>query len=95
MGIDPSRIWLEEQATSTHENIQFSLELIEEKTGFYPHSCGIVSSEYHLFRAGMIAKKQGIDATPIPAATSRWDLKLNYFLREIPVSWYYIMTGKM
>lgn len=95
MGIDPSRIWLEEQATSTYENIKFSLELIEAKTGFYPHSCGIVSSEYHLFRAGMIAKSQGIVASPIPAETSRLDLKINYFLREIAISWYYLMTGKM
>lgn len=95
MGIDPSRIWLETQSTSTYENIKFSLELIEEKTGFYPHSCGIVSSEYHLFRAGMIAKRQGIDASPIPAETSRLDLKINYFLREIGVCWYYLMAGKM
>lgn len=95
MGIDPSRIWLEEQATSTYENLRFSLAMIEDKTGFYPGSCGIVSSEYHLFRAGMIAKSQGVEAIPIPAQTQRLDLRINYFLREIAVSWYYLMTGKM
>lgn len=95
MGIDPSRIWLEEQSTSTYENLKFSLAMIEERTGFYPANCGIVSSEYHLFRAGMIAKKQGVNAIPIPAQTSRTELKINYSLREIAVCWYYLITGQM
>ena len=95
MGISPERIWLEEQASSTQENLKYSLALIEEKTGFYPQSCGIVSSEYHLFRAEMIAKAQCVTGLPIPAQTSRLDLRINYFLREIAVSWYYLITGKM
>lgn len=95
MGIEPSRIWQEDRATSTYENLEFSLALIEEKTGFYPSHCGIVSSEYHLFRAGMIAKNQGVDTTAIPAKTAQWHIKANYFIREIGVSWYYLMTGKM
>ena len=95
MGIDPNRIWLEEKSTSTYENLEYSLALIEEKTGYYPSSCGVVSSEYHLFRAGMIAKNQGVDAVPIPAETSRTELRINYFLREIAVCWYYFITGQM
>ena len=33
LGIDPERIWIEDRATSTWENLHFSLDLIEEKTG--------------------------------------------------------------
>ena len=32
LGIDPKRIWIEDEATSTWENINFTLNLIEEKT---------------------------------------------------------------
>lgn len=31
LGIDENRIWLEDKATSTWENLNFTLELIEEK----------------------------------------------------------------
>ena len=37
-GIPPERIWQEEQASSTQENLRFSLELIQEKTGSRPRS---------------------------------------------------------
>ncbi len=92
-GIDPARIWMEDKSTSTGENIAFSLNLIEEKTGSRPTQAGIVSSEYHLYRAGRIAAKEGLSAFGVPAKTSYLFLFLNYFLREIPVIWYYTLTG--
>lgn len=91
MGIPESRIWLEEKADSTWKNIIYSLDLIEEKTGKRPKAAGIVSSEYHLYRAGLYAKEASIDAVLIPAKTSWGHLHLNYFLREIFGVWaYYI-----
>ena len=93
MGIDPSRIWMEEKATSTWENLHFSLDLIEEKTGIRPKTAGIVSSEYHIFRAGLIAKSQNLNSAGIPAATTWLSLRVNYFLREIVAVWYYILLG--
>ena len=33
IGVDPERIWLEDQATSTLENLKFSLNIIEQHTG--------------------------------------------------------------
>lgn len=92
-GIDGSRILLEDKATSTQENIAFSLDLIEEKTGHRPTAAGIVSSEYHLFRAGLMAQKQGLTPIGIPAATHRTSLKINYFLREIAAVWYFLVFG--
>ena len=93
LGIAPSRLWLEEQATSTWENINFSLDLIEEKTGKRPQTIGLLSSEYHLFRASLFAKDCGVETIGIPAKTSRFSIKLNYFTREVAGVWHYIILG--
>lgn len=92
-GIAADRLWLEEQATSTQENLRFSLDLIEGKTGARPDSIGIISSEYHLFRAGIFAKECGVTAIGIPAQTSWFSIKLNYFMREVAGIWHYILLG--
>ena len=92
-GIDPGRILLEDKATSTQENIRYSLDLIETITGVRPQRAGIVSSEYHLYRAGRIAKSQSLEAVGIPATTRIISLRINYFLREIAGVWYNIVFG--
>ncbi len=92
-GIDPQRLWMEEQATSTWENLKFSLNLIEEKTGTRPQKIGLLSSEYHLFRAGLFARDCGVEAVGIPAKTSWLSIRLNYFLREVAGVWHYIILG--
>ena len=91
MGIDGNRIWMEDQSTSTRENLNFSLALIEEKTGTRPDSIGLLSSEYHIYRACMVAEECGVTATGIPAPTRWFSLKLNYFLREVAALWYYLV----
>ena len=88
-GIPEDRIWMEERSTSTLENIVFSLDIIEEKTGVRPGTAGILSSDYHLYRAGMVAQEAGIAPVCVPAKTDWWHLHLNYFLREIFVVWVY------
>lgn len=92
-GIDPKRLWLEGQATSTWENLHFTLDLIEEKTGCRPETIGLVSSEYHLFRAGLFARECGVETVGIPAATSWFSIKLNYFMREAAGVWHYLILG--
>lgn len=93
MGIDESRVWLEDRSASTWANLNYSLELIEERTGVRPEKLGIISSEYHMLRAGMMAKDCGVEAVGIPAATSRFFQKTNHFLREIAGVWFYIVIG--
>ena len=92
-GIAPERLWLESRSTSTWENLNFSLDIIEEKTGVRPDSIGLLSSEYHLYRAGLFAKDCGVEAIGIPAATSWPSIRLNYFLREAAGVWHYILLG--
>lgn len=92
-GIAPSRIWQEDKAASTWENLQFSLNIIEEKTGRRPETVAVVSSEYHLFRAGLFTKAAGAGFIGIPAQTSIASLKINYFLREVAGVWHYYLLG--
>ena len=92
-GIAPERIWMEDKSTSTRENIAFSLALIEEKTGQRPTEAGVLSSEYHMYRAKLVAREQGLNAIEIPAKTSWVSLRINYFLREIVAVWYYLILG--
>lgn len=87
-GVEPSRILLENRASTTAENISFILELLK-KEGVTPRRLAIVSSEYHLFRAKMTARRLGVEAVGIPAKTGLLPLKLTYFFREIFGVWYY------
>ena len=89
MGIDPARILMEDRAASTVENFQFSLALIEEETGTRPDTLGVLSSEFHLYRARMFARQEGVTPIAIPAHTSDLPTFLRYFLREIVMVWYY------
>ena len=93
LGIHPQRIWLEDEATSTWENLNFTLDLIEERTGQRPTKLGVLSSEYHLFRASLFAKACNVEFVGIPAPTSRIAQKINHFMREVAGVWHYLLLG--
>ena len=78
-GLDEARIIMEDNSTNTSENLRFSAEKVE---GLRGSSVGIVSSEFHIFRALAIARKCGYtDAYGIPAKSVRLYLP-NNMLRE-------------
>ena len=93
LGINPERIWLEDKATSTWENLHFTMNLVEAKTGQRPAKIGLLSSEYHLFRASLFADACGVEAVGIPARTSRLSQKINHFMREVAGVWHYLILG--
>ncbi|MEI5906638.1 YdcF family protein [Bacillus spongiae] len=64
-GIDEARIIIEDQATSTYENIAYSIPLMEESTDT---KVLIITSDFHLFRAKMIA--DSLDLTPYGVGAS-------------------------
>ncbi len=92
LGIPPERILLEEKATSTWENLNFSLNLIQETYGTRPEKIGVVSSDYHLFRASLFARKCGVEFAGIPA-DSTWSQKINHFTREVAGVWHFLILG--
>ena len=58
-----------------------------------PLKIGLISSEYHLFRADLQAREFGITIAGIPARTDWVALRLNYYLRETAGVWHYILLG--
>ena len=93
MGIDPQRLWMEDQSTTTWENMKFSRAMLEAKTGTAPEQIALLSNEFHLFRAQLFARRFGFDPVGVPASTSLPVLKINYFIREAVAVWYYMIFG--
>lgn len=93
LGVDPDRLLIEDQATSTWENLHYSLEVIEEAAGQRPEKLGVLSSEYHLFRASLFTKACGAEFVGIPAKTSRPGQIVNHFMREVAGVWHYLLLG--
>ena len=79
-GIDPVRIIMEDKASSTYENLKFSREIINELSD--DATVAVVSSEYHLCRAKLIAKTLGMEIHTVAAHTTYFTVMLNYFIRE-------------
>lgn len=83
-GIDESYLILEDQSTSTFENLRFSKEKMDEY-GF--QSAIIVTDTFHMKRALLIAKDVGISSYGSAAKESilnqNMSLKIYYTLREI------------
>lgn len=61
-GINENRILLEDKSTTTYENFQFALRIIREHSGNSINNTRIafLTSDYHIFRSGIIAKQSGI-----------------------------------
>ena len=76
-GIDPARITMEDRATSTVENLQNVRAMLDT------NEVDILSSDFHLCRAGLIAKDAGFIPTLLPAKTEPLSLLVPWFLREI------------
>ena len=86
-GVEESRLWMDEKATTTRGNITCPLELIEEKTGSRPEKLALISSEYHLCRAELIGRQEGIIPLGVPAETRNGFYLCNMFVREIFGIW--------
>lgn len=75
--IPEHQIVLEEKATNTKENFQFSKELFD-----YPNASSVfVTNHFHLFRASLYARQAGIGADGIGSPT-RWYYLPNAYTRE-------------
>lgn len=75
MGIAPERLVKEDKSSNTHENLQNSLALTEND------NIVIVTSEFHQYRAKLIAQKEGTEVSAISAKTSLFLLP-TYWVRD-------------
>lgn len=90
--ISPERLWIEDKATSTEENLRFSLDLIEAETGTRPDTVAVISAEYHLGRASMLAKNEGVTMLGYSAESTNKFFLCNMYLREICGVWYTLLN---
>lgn len=81
-GADMSRVFREERASDTRENLLNSA-VIAADLGLDAGHPVIVTSEFHMCRAKYIAGTLGLKATGVPSRTRPWILMLNYELREV------------
>ncbi len=80
MGISGERLILEDRSVSTRENLEFSAQIIKEKG--LPEEVVIITSEFHSYRAELIAKKRGLKSYSYPAHTFFVCLA-TYYVREL------------
>ncbi len=91
MGIDENRIWPEPTATTTLENLRNSLMLIEEKTGKKPDSFSFLTSDFHVPRVMLVARRLGLTAHGHASRSKHTIFYYPAFLREILAVWYYFL----
>ncbi len=83
-GVDPEHLILEENSTSTAENFANSKVLLQDYgVDISTATVAVVSSDFHIFRAGMLARRAGFgEIVGVPAELPwRW-LTVNYYTRE-------------
>lgn len=76
-GVEPGRVLVERESANTEENLRFSRRIMEGKRP----RIAVVTTAYHVFRALILAKKQGIRCVGFGAKT-KWYFTLNATLRE-------------
>lgn len=76
-GVGPEAIIVEGSSTSTEENLLFSRRLMEKSR---PRVI-VVTTAYHVFRALLLARRQGLKCVGFGART-KWYFTLNALIRE-------------
>ncbi len=80
MGISSDRIYIEDKAVNTVENISFSKKIIEENN--LSKNTAIVTDIFHEYRASKIVKKANLNYGSVPADCV-WYLLPTFYVREL------------
>lgn len=86
-GVSEDRLILEDRSTSTLENLEFSAGKIAEREGSdaafaMTGKCALLSNNFHVYRALLLARKCGYTDVQGIAAPSDWRLQIHYLVRE-------------
>lgn len=91
-GVKETQIIREDQSRTTRENLRFSKQFVKDPQV----SVGIVTSNFHLFRALLIGRSEGYKSLTGIAAGCNRVLFLNYMVREFfAVVWMWIQNRKV
>ena len=78
-GVDDEHIIIECRSTTTWENMCYSKKIVEELSG--DAKAAFSTSDYHVFRSGMLARDAGWDI-PGMGSKTKWYFWANAFVRE-------------
>ena len=78
-GINEDDIIIEDKSTSTYENMKFSKNKIDKLNK--DAKISFATTNYHVFRSGVIANNQGIDVEGVGSKT-KWYFYTNALIRE-------------
>jgi uncharacterized SAM-binding protein YcdF (DUF218 family) len=90
-GIAEDRLYLEEQSTSTYENLQFSRQVIQENG--LCESIAVVTQGFHQCRAQAFARKQGFTRVGAVTARTQWELFPSYWVRDFAGLCHMVLLG--
>ncbi len=80
-GIPQEKIIKEEKATSTYENFVYSKQILDEKFGT-DYEVAFVTNDYHIYRAGALARIAGFEYTTHSHSSTMWYTVLPSCIRE-------------
>ncbi|MCR5419779.1 MAG: YdcF family protein [Lachnospiraceae bacterium] len=78
-GAEENEVFAEKESVNTIENLKFSKRMIDSRKK--DARVAVVTTNYHVLRSGMLARKQKIDAQVIGSKT-KWYFWPNAFFRE-------------
>lgn len=82
-GVSEDIIIKEENSTSTYENFIFSKKLLDAYFGSGEYRIAYVTSEYHIYRAGLIASEAGYEDFSHMCSATQWYTAVSNGLREM------------
>ncbi|MDO3409691.1 YdcF family protein [Saccharibacillus sp. CPCC 101409] len=80
-GIPGEQIRMEDQSVNTLQNMAFSKKIMDAESGEGKYTAVFATNNFHLFRAGVYARKAGLKADGIGSKTAFYYLP-NAFIRE-------------
>lgn len=80
-GVPDGQILAETRSKNTDENFRCSMELLRKRFGDAPLKIAFATTNYHVFRSGILAAQQGVDAQGIGGKTHSY-FWINAFIRE-------------
>ena len=94
-GVDPARLIKETRSDNTRQNLENSFQIMRDHGADPKDGVAIVTSEYHLYRAKLMAEALGAKPLGVAAKTFWIDLRINYFIREAFAAAYMRVAGTL
>src|SRR5690606_5180103 len=70
-GVDRDLLWLEDESTSTEENLRLSAQ-VAARHGMEGGRFAVVTNDYHVLRAALLLRRLGLDGYGLGARTARY-----------------------